>query len=425
MTAASMFKLPPAARRFAVALSSLTGPSILGAVVSFASTPLLVTWFSPAQFGETGNALAIASILAGLATLRLDMILYRPEHAARRAELARDGLVVSMVIAAVLLALLGPVDWIVRGSTAGDAARHALLVGLLTASLAVANIGSAFMVSESLFLRSGVPKLVTPIVILTVSAVAVLTGKVGAQTFLIANVIGSVAAALIYAREPSRRAHGKISGGMVPFLVGQRRFIGYAVAQSVVGAASFLNLFMVIVTSCYGAAAAGQLFLAYRILGFPSTVLGTAAGSLLSANVARMHGRTLQSYMAGMIGFGIALYAPLLMIALFVPEGIVAERWRGAVAVAVPMVLLCFAQFAIGSFGQLLLVWDQAHRFLWWDVARLTMTSGAAWLCWVAGGTYVQATWLFVALHSLMYVVLAVVIVTGSRHVQRSVEIAA
>ncbi|WP_447412355.1 hypothetical protein, partial [Clostridium perfringens] len=60
----------------------------------------------------------------------------------------------------------------------------------------------------------------------------------------------------------------------------RQRYIGFAVAQSVVGTASLLNMFIMIVAKCYGIATSGQLFLAYRIFAFPSAILGMAAGHL-------------------------------------------------------------------------------------------------------------------------------------------------
>ena len=402
---------PNPVRRFAVAIGALTGPNVIGAALSLASTPILVTWFSPAQFGTTASALAQASIISGLVTLKLETVLYRPELAAWRLAIARLGLLVTVVVASLLFFPLLPLDGLLRHSFGAATLVHALLVYALTAAICVANIGTAFLISEQRYLRSGIPKIVTPAVMLIVAAAAHFGHLAGEVAFLAANVAGLAVAALMYARALLRGPARPLEGGARTFLRSQKTYFAAAVPQSIVGQASFLNLFIMIVASCYGAASAGQLFLAYRIVGFPSTVLGVAASNLIAADVDQVRGRGMRVYMARMAVFGLLIYLPLLVASFMVPSGLIPPRWRSSLAVTAPVILLCFAQFAIGSFGQLLLVWNRAGVYLVWDTVRLIATSGVGLLCWVLGGSAVLAAWLFVGVHLVAYGVLAAIMI--------------
>lgn len=397
-------------RQFAIAIGTLTGPSVVGAALSFISTPLLVGWFTPAQFGEAANALAAASILSGLVTLRIDMILYQPENEGQRPEVARMGLAISALLSFLLTVPFFSAVGLMRGAWDTTTLFYTAQVCVLTLTLAASNIGTAYLVAERLYLRSGIPKIVTPLTIVAVSAIARWTGSIGDETFLLANVAGSAAAAVLYGFSPVRRARGSVAGGILPLLRRRQRYIGFAVAQSVVGTASLLNMFIMIVAKCYGIATSGQLFLAYRIFAFPSAILGMAAGHLLAANVKYLRGHGMRKFLLGMMVLGIVVYMPLLLVAIVIPSQWIPMQWRESLDVAVPVIILCFAQFAVGSFGHLLLVWDKAHKFFIWDLARLVLTSAIALLCWWGGGNYMFATWGFVMTHLIMYGLLTIIL---------------
>lgn len=403
-------------RKFAIAIGTLTGPSVMGAALSFLSTPLLVGWFTPAQFGEAANALAAASILSGLVTLRIDMILYQPENAGQRPEVAKMGLVVSAFLSLALTVLFFPAAGLMRGAWNLASLLYSVQVCVLTLTLAASNIGTAYLVGESLYLLSGIPKIVTPLTIVGVSAIARWTGSIDNQTFLLANVAGSSAAAILYSVVPIRRSSGKVSGGVLPFLTNKKRYIFFAVAQSVVGTASLLNMFIMIVARCYGIAASGQIFMAYRIVAFPSAILGMAAGHLLASNIKHLRGLGMRKYLLGMAVLGIIVYLPLMLLAIMMPAQWIPMEWRESLDVAIPVIILCCAQFAIGSFGHLLLVWNKAHKFFIWDFARLVLTSAVALLCWRWGGSYMLATWYFVVSHLIMYGVLTIVLLREARY---------
>lgn len=393
-------------RSFATALGFLTGPALIGAALSFLATPLLVLWFPPAQFGEVGTALAQASILAGLATLRIDMILYRPERAAERKALARRGVWLTLGISTLLLVLLYPLSMPLG---MGSDPMMALSVYALTVALGIANVGTAYLVGQAHYLGSALPRIVTPLVMLGVAALLHFGGWGGGHALLFANVAGAVASALLYVASLAGTPTPMVQG-VGDFLRQERRYMASAVPQSVVGAASFLNLFLMMVAAGYGVAAAGQLFLAYRIVGFPSTVLGMSAGHLIAAHERDLRQRGMGRAMLAMTGYALAIYLPLGAVAWYFPREWIPAQWTDSLAVAMPVILLCAAQFAIGSFGQLLLVWNRARAFLIWDLVRLAVTCGAALACWAQGLDYLAATWAFVIAHFAGYAVLAAMV---------------
>ena len=398
-------RLKTTMRQFVVAIGLLTGPSVIGAGLSFLSTPLLVSWFSPRDFGETASALAVASILAGVVTLRLDILIYRPVNSGIRTDITRLAFGVTLAISALLLLVLAPIYLTVTGWNVAGLSRAGLTF-MMTVSLGIAAVGTAYQVSRGNYLWSSVPKVVTPIAVLAVAGCATLLHARGVDTLLIANVIGLIAAALLFLPGPLRAARTAGVGTATGLLDRERRYMMFAVPQSAVSSASFLNLFMLITSSCYGPAIAGQQFLAFRLVGFPSTILGAAAGNLLSAKAIEIREHGLWPYLLGMAGVGLLIYGPLLALLPLLPLHLVPTRWRGAVAVLPPMIVLCFVQFVFGSFGQLMLVWNRAGQFLAWDIARLVLTCVAGIIVWRAGGSYVLATWVFVVMHVITFVAL-------------------
>ncbi|MDX7568871.1 hypothetical protein SJ550_25715, partial [Serratia marcescens] len=76
----------------------------------------------------------------------------------------------------------------------------------------------------------------------------------------------------------------------------------------------------------------------------------------------------MRKFLLGMMVLGIVVYMPLLLVAIVIPSQWIPMQWRESLDVAVPVIILCFAQFAVGSFGHLLLVWDKAHKFFIWDL---------------------------------------------------------
>jgi len=410
---------PTSLRRLATAIGLMTGPSVVGAALSFLTTPLLIHWFTPAQFGDTANALAIASVLSGIATLRLEVLIYRPGYTEFRAEITRAAFGITVAVASVLLLVLLPIDLLVEHRSAWEGIVDMLLVWLMTIALGITNLGTAYQVSRGGFLRSGLPKMATPVLVLIVAGGASMLGMRTSAALLVANVFGLVGAALLYCREPLRDAKRTLPGGMRGLLTAERSYIAVAVPQSAVYAASFLNLFMVIATRCYGAAVAGQLFLAFRLVGFPSTILGVATGNMLSSKADEIRTHGFRRYLIGMCGAGVLVYLPLGLALSLIPVHLVPTQWRGALLVLSPIIVLCFAQFVFGSFGQLMLIWNRAGRYLAWDAARLVLTCGTGLLVWALGGSYVLATWGFVFMQCVAFFGLAALLfitARGDRH---------
>jgi O-antigen/teichoic acid export membrane protein len=395
-------------RRLAHAVGAMSGASVLGAAIAFLSTPLLVHWFPPAQFGEVAYALAAASILSSLVSLRLELVIYKVPAADRR-ETAWLATLVTIAIATLLLVAALPFASLLGGA-AHSGTSNLLVIYAMLVSICIANIGVAFLTAEGRYVAAGIPKVISPLVLLAAAAVIHLAPDTGGLQLVIANVLGLIAAAGLYLGCFAGRFDAVALRGARALVRRNKRYIMFAAPQNSVAIAGFLNLGMIIIGTCYGKHAAGEVFMAFRLVGFPSTVLGVAASNFIAAESGGRAIEKLSSYALAMAGAGVAIYLPLLLAGLALPAEWLPVEWRGAVDMLPPMTLLCFAHFVIGSFGQILLVRDRAGQMLAWDSARLLVTCSVVLACWLLGGGYILAMWLFVCAQLPLYLVLALLV---------------
>lgn len=393
-------------RGFATAVGKIAGPNAIGAIIGFLSTPLLVAWFPPSEFGELGYALAVASILSSIVSLRLEVVIYRVPPAERRS-VAWQGTIVTIATATILLCAAGVALAVLPHPR--NAARLLAILYLMTIAICIGNIGTAYAIAEGHYLRSGIPKVIIPVVTLLIAAMCHYSRTAVTGAFVLANLASLVLAALLYLRTyagPIDTALLRATGSLIRRNI---RYILFAAPQNSVAIAAFLNSAILLIGWYHGAAAAGLVFLAFRIVGFPSTVLGVAAANLLSSEAHAASARWLQQRFLIMVLAGIAIYGPILLAGLLIPPNILPAEWRSAAAMLAPVTVLCGAQFCIGSFAQLLLIWSRMRALLLWDLARLMVTS----LVIVAAAdqfTPVATVWLFVMGQMPFYLILAIIV---------------
>lgn len=399
-------KISEVAGQFGKAISLLAGPSAIGAAVNFLSTPLLVTWFSPDAFGVTANALAVSSILAPIVTLRLDIVLYRKEYVERRKEVAASALLATFSIttgiflAFEVLTLLNLLTFLEVSST------FIIVVYFMTLSLGLSSIGSAYQVARGRYLRSSLPRSLASVITVVLIAFSKYLSIISDATMLYATAMGLVLAAVLQLCGPFFGDGMAVFRNAANLVKTERSYVGFSAIQSGVSAASFLNLFMLISNWAYGPGVAGQQFLAFRLVGFPSTIIGAATSNLLASKATEIRGHGLRPYMAGMALVGLFIYGTLCAAVVLVPREMVPARWVGALDMMLPMLVLCFAQFVFGSFAQLMLAWNRASALLTWDALRLLFTCGVGVALWAMGGSSLMATWGFILAHLLTYVIL-------------------
>lgn len=402
-------QMPNPMRRFLLAISALTGPGAIGAILSLITTPFLVIWFSPSQFGEVAFTLAIASILAGLVTLRLEVLLYRNEIQISRIEFSQHIMVLVIIISTILaVPFFG--FFLIKKSIFGLDIFNVLMIWTATVALSFCNIGAAYQVSQRSYIKSGLPKIISPIIVLFSAMVSVWIGYRSVHVLALSNLFGLIASAILFCWDPIKRFQVFNVKKSISIA---RKEIGYsifAVPQAILSAASFLNLYLMISAQLFGHSFAGQLFLAFRMVGFPSTVIGVAASNLLASYADEIRQNGLRQYWLGMAAIGTVIYFPILTAIPLIPLEIIPTEWRSSLSVLLPITVLCFAQFLFGSFAQLLLVWGDSAKLLIWDCSRLILTCGIALLSYFLDGSAQITTWIFVSIHIASYAALGILV---------------
>jgi O-antigen/teichoic acid export membrane protein len=403
-------------RRLARGLGTMSLANAGGALIAFASTPLLALWFSPAAFGRLGVVLAISGLVATVATLKLEVLIYPAAPAVRRdtaAIILATGVVVTSLLALPFLI------W----AAFGEGRCVPIAIGyILTLALIAANVGSALLIAERRYGSAAVPRLAAPILFLALAAIAHRWFDADGDALIAANALASAVASVAYVAAIRPVTLGGLATRARAFVHERRRFVRFAAPQALIAYAAFLNAALLLVSWLYGPAAAGTLFMAFRIVGFPATIMGVAAANLISAEVSRESDTALMRPLAvAMTGLGGLVYGSILTAALSVPPYWLPEQWQAMVSIVVPMAMLCFVQLVVGSFAQLLMIWGEEGRMFAWDASRFVLTCSALVISWKCGGSAEQAFWAFALAQipcyaTLVWMICRSTVARSSRH---------
>lgn len=396
--------------RFIKAIGVTSGPSIVAAAISFLSTPFFVIWFAPDDFGFLGSGLAIASILSSIVSLRFEIFLFQSVHDS--SETAWLGAVVTVLLASVVALLAAP---FLRLLGPGYGVSSLIMTYLLTLAICIGNMGTAQAIVEGRLLASGLPKVWAAAVTTLLAAGIHFSGAAVPRPLVIATLAGMLVSALVYAFDFSFMSLRRSIVAAWAIVRSNRRQVLFAAPQNSVAIAAFLNSAILIMGYFYGAATAGLVFLVFRLVGFPSTILSTAASNLLAADSGRGDDSSLRQRVVVMLVAGAAIYGPLMILGSWIPRSILPGEWAAALDFLLPIATLCFLQFSLGAFAQLLLVWDRAHLLLGWDVCRLIVTSLVVIAAASAGWSAQDAIWAFVAGQTPFYLVLIGIVLTAEQ----------
>lgn len=263
---------------------SMSGATLFAQGLTLALLPILSRLYSPADFGVLSFVLAISGVATPALALKFDAAAILPDS--RRA-------VRPLVTLALLSILVASLGWSVLANHVapllfnGESVRGlawwvfgvSFLTGLfnLFSQLAIRDRRYSSVAKRSLY-QSG-----------ATSFAQVVAGSVGAGSAgLLGGALVGRTAGLVGLARGGRKYFGRHRAIDVPAALRAYWRFPVVFAPSAVLNGLGLHLPVIVLTSVYGAAFAGQLGMAERIVAAPITVIGVAMGQVFVGELAQM-----------------------------------------------------------------------------------------------------------------------------------------
>ncbi len=364
-------------------LSSLVAGTAAAQALALAALPLLTRVFPVEDFGRFGTVVALYSICAVAACLRLETAIVGERDDVQAARLVRASLRVAPLVAPAATAALWATSraaslppltwegWLAVAVLAWLAGVQATLRSRAVRSRDYGGIASATVVHA--LVRVAVPLAAAPLL------------PVGWLALVLGEALGRLGALLrLRARhaapDPSR-GHGRL--GMGPLLVRYREFVTFGTVSALIDTAA-QHALVLLSAALAGPAAAGPIVVVQRVAG--------AVFGLLSANLADVwHGeaarlrdasprelvRQVRRRGAHLLAVGIAIFVPMAVVGRYASTWVFGAQWASAGTVLVALTPTFVAAFAVNPLSRTLLVLERMRIKLAFDVASLLLPAGA------------------------------------------------
>lgn len=240
-----------------------------GQAILLLATPLLARAYGPVAFGAYSVDVAIAGILATIAALRLDLAVSGAVDADVE-PLTRASLALPLLVVPMLLGLLATISLLPLGVEWPFHLHDIPLIGLIALCQGWVLVGSGLSTRFGAFGTLAAAKIIQPLVF---AATALLL----LRDLSLAMAIGW-AAALIATAPSLRRV--RMGQGWTETWAAVRRMWRFPVISMPVALLDVLalSLPLLVITSTFGSAAAGNYAQIQRLVGAPLVLMATAGG---------------------------------------------------------------------------------------------------------------------------------------------------
>lgn len=331
-------RLAPLRRsRFARAVALVAGGSALAQALTLLASPVLARLYTPQQVGELGTFLAIAGLVAVVATLRLDaaLVVAESDTAARRTFVAAIAVTLATTAAAGLAAL-------VVTATAPTAAWAPSLgfLPLAVGAVGVYNVGLQWLARTTSFAAIARANVVRSFVMngWQLATGAVLTSG---TNLIVGYLAGQIAAAWVAQRTAMRAARAltteRLRAVDVIGLADRHRQFTVFGSLQVLANQAHNALPVVLLGSWFDAASVGYFVMAHRLLIAPISLVSESVRRVLYPDLARAAARDLLAVRRSVRRLTILLVGPVVAavagLGLAAPAAfatVLGEEWRPA-----------------------------------------------------------------------------------------------
>lgn len=388
-------------------VTAIASGTLIGQLVLVGVTPLLARIYSPEAFGAFSVILGIATIVGPAAALKYDtgVILPAEEDDARR--MLRSALISVLGVSVIS----GLVVWALSTTQLAESWRGVDFAPLWCGALVLVTGVFGALTQAALRIHAyGAVARRTPI-----QSVGVAVGQLGAgliaptATGLLAgSLVGRTVGIFPLLRTSRGLLRRPAPGGYRPLLREYWRLPAVLAPSGVLNALG-LQLPVLIIASIYGASAAGEIGMAQRIVGIPTTVLGASIAQVLVAEFAqRLRAREggLRTYYlraSGWLGLiGIATGIGLFLLSPWVLSVFLGDDWTLSAEFAQALSITVAAGLVASPLSQVYLVYQSLATVIV-DISRVLLLIAAAGVAVALDWDAVEATWLMAGTMVLTY----------------------
>jgi O-antigen/teichoic acid export membrane protein len=369
----------------------LVGGTATGQAVVVLASPLITRLYEPSDFGIYAAAASLISILAVLTPLGYQRAIPLPESPAQTASLVVLSLTLSVLTSAasaVILTIFGGTLLDLLNAPGLAPFLWAVVVGQLgAASYMIVSIWAVRMRHFKAVARTRLTQSVG-----LVGFQIGMSGFSGALGLVVGDVIGRTAGTAGLARDLWRHAAAELRRvtprDALAAAVRYRRFPIYSNISSLLDTLG-LEIPMLLLLALYGPHVGGLYFLASRVAGVPSGLIGMAAAQVFMADASRM-ARDVPRLRALFVATGRRLFllglAPATFAAILAPSAfrlVFGQEWAEAgtyFSLLAPMFLL---QFATAPTGVTLAVLERQDLALIREALRVVfLVVAIVWAAW-------------------------------------------
>jgi O-antigen/teichoic acid export membrane protein len=386
--------------------------SLAGQLILTATTPVLSRIYPPESFGTFSLLLAIAAVVGPVATLKFEaaLVLPRDDDDARR--LFRLGMVAALIISVltvVAIVVIQQVGFLPLDDSLGLTPLWVGVMVLLTSTFAVLSQAALRLRSYSSVAKRSVAQALGTAVgqvalgTLTQTSVGLLGGYVAGRSL---GYIPLIRVTRDLWRRPKRRRKG--------YMILARKYWRFPLVFTPSGLLNALGSQMplLLIAFWFGAAVAGELAIAQRLVLIPLTLIGASVGEVFGAEIAKQvrdeAGGSRRLYLRASLlltGVGIAVALGFLTLGPWLMPIILGEQWVSSGSFAQAMSVSVAAGLIASPVSKVYVVFQQSLASILVDISRLGLLLCGATVIALGDLTPVAAVWVLYCAQAANYVI--------------------
>jgi O-antigen/teichoic acid export membrane protein len=345
------------------------------------AAPLITRMCGPAELGAFAVWLAVVSVAATAATLRLEtaMIL---DHEAEQQQVGFSVVFYTASVTAILVSCGALLAHAFGLPALGQQSWTALaLIGVGTWLAAYTQTTLAYATSHKAFGKAARAK-VWGAATIALSQLLLLWLGAGGAGLLAGQLIGlgiGLLSAMLLLHPPRPRLALQLDGAARAYLVRHQKFWRFSLPSNLLNAlVAQLPLFLIGMR--FGAVAAGLYALTQRVYAAPISLLAASVLEVFkreSVHEFQTVGNCQQAYLYTFRALAMLGLGPALLLLLFSPQlfaAVFGEAWRPAGELAQILAPLCFLNFVASPLSYVFFVAGKQKADLIWQIALFCMT---------------------------------------------------
>lgn len=378
---------------------ALSSGAVGAQAIVIAVSPVLTRLYTPEMFGVVSIFVGISSVLGILATWRYEIAIPQAKDDQAAANLA----VLCLALSVVMFVLSGVIIFLFHDAIAHifhleEIAEFLWLIPLFIFSIGVYQLLSFWNYRQRQFgsvASSTISKNIGMV------GVQILLYPLGALALLVGQLFGQFLAAILLLRHSLALFRTTISAQVIRYNIWRfRKYPLFSSWSGVTGQAA-QQAPMLMFAVLFSPVEAGLYSLAYRMIGLPGSLVGTAVANVFLPHAADAY---REGQLGGLLTKMHAVLAQLAMpvaamLAVVAPEMFVlvfGSQWREAGHYVQWLTIMLYANFIYSPISRSFGIMDRQDAGLWLHIGLLIVSVASIWV----GASFYQNALVAVALYS-------------------------